>query len=156
MKRTPWVAALALALISAAALADGRPKLLVQDLTPQGVEPHEALVLSTATCNAFSKSEKFDVLCGEDLRNMMRFGVLAASFDGCSNDECYANVGRAIQARYVVAGSVSKLGKLYILSLSLLDTETGRPVGRTEVKADSVEALHAQVDEAYSAVVTGR
>jgi len=157
MKRTPWIAAAVLALTSAAAIAaDSKPKLLVQDLTAQGVEPHEALVLSTATCNAFSKSSKFDVLCGEDLRNMMKFGVLAASFDGCSNDECYANVGRAIQARYVVAGSVSKLGKIYILSISMLDTESGRPVGRTEVKADSIEALHGQVQEAYSAVVTGR
>jgi hypothetical protein len=151
-----WVAATALLLMSSGAIADGKAKLLVQDLTPQGVEAHEALVLSTATCNAFSKSSQYDVLCGEDLRNMMRFGVLAASFDGCSNDECYANVGRAIQARYVVAGSVSKLGKLYILSLSMLDTESGRPVGRTEIKADSIEALHSQVEEAYSAVVTGR
>ena len=58
--------------------------------------------------------------------------------------------------RFVVAGSVSKLGKLYILSLSMLDTETGRPIGRTEVKADSIEALHGQVQEAYSAVITGR
>ena len=156
MKRTPWVAAASLLLLSAAALAADKPKLLVQDLTAQGVEPHEALVLSTATCNAFSKSAKYDVLCGEDLRNMMKFGVLAASFDGCNNDECYANVGRAIQARYVVAGSVSKLGKIYILSLSMLDTETGRPIGRTEVKADSIESLHSQVPEAYSAVVTGR
>jgi hypothetical protein len=65
-------------------------------------------------------------------------------------------VGRAIEARYVVAGSVSKLGKLYVLSLSMLDTQTGRPVGRTEVKADSIEALHAQVGEAYSAIITGR
>jgi hypothetical protein len=154
MKSTAWLA-LMLAM-SATAFADGKSKLLVQDLTAQGVEPHEAMVISTAACNAFAKHNKYDVLCGDDLRNMMKFGVLAASFDGCKNEECYTNVGRAIQARFVVAGSVSKLGKLYVLSLSMLDTETGRPVGRTEVKADSLEQLHAQVDEAYSAVVTGR
>jgi TolB-like protein len=157
MNWTRWVTTSALLLMTTtAASADSKAKLLVQDLTAQGVEPHEALVLSTATCNAFAKATKYDVLCGEDLRNMMKFGVLAASFDGCANDECYTNVGRAIQARFVVAGSVSKLGKIYVLSLSMLDTQTGRPVGRTEVKADSLESLHTQVDEAYSAVITGR
>jgi hypothetical protein len=142
--------------VAIGATADPKTKLLVQDLTAQGVEAHEALVLSTATCNAFSKASKYDILCGDDIRNMMRFGVLAASFDGCSNDECYTNVGRAIQARYVVAGSVSRLGKLYVLSLSMLDTESGRSIARTEVKADSLEQLHGQVGEAYSAIVTGR
>lgn len=152
-----WLVAAALTVVSATALAaGGKPKLLVQDLAPQGVEAHEARVLSTAACNAFSKSAKFDVLCGDDLRNLMRFGVLAASFDGCQDDECYTNVGRAIKARFVVAGSVSRLGKLYVLSLSMLDTHTGRSVARTEVKADSIEALHDQVEEAYSAIVTGR
>ncbi len=154
--RRAGVVLTALSLLSGAALAEGKPKLLVQDLTAQGVEPHEAQVLSTATCNAFSKSTKYDVLCGDDLRNMMRFGVLAASFDGCANDECYTNVGRALQARYVVAGSVSRLGKIYVLSLSMLDTQSGRSVGRTELKADTLEALHDQVPEAYSAIVTGR
>lgn len=153
---TGWLLAAALAAGSSTALADAKPKLLVQDLAPQGVEAHEALVLSTATCNAFSKSPKYDVLCGDDLRNMMRFGVLAASFDGCKDDECYTNVGRAIKARFVVAGTVSRLGKLYVLSLSMLDTQSGRSVSRTEVKADSIESLHGQVPEAYSAIATGR
>ena len=157
MKRPmPWVMTALLVLIAAGAQADSKPKLLVQDLTAQGVEAHEAMVLSTATCNAFSKADKYEVLCGEDLRNMMKFGVLAASFDGCGSDECYTNVGRALKARYVVAGSVSKLGKLYVLTLSMLDTQTGRPLARTEVKADSIESLHGQVGEAYSAVITGR
>lgn len=133
-----------------------RPKLLVQDLTAQGVEGHEAAVISTAACNAIAKSARHEVLCGDDLRNLLRFGALAASFDGCADETCYATMGKAMQARFVVSGAVSKLGGTYVLSLSMFDTEAGRPVARTEVKADSIERLHAQADEAASALLGKR
>lgn len=133
-----------------------KPKMLVQDLVAQGVEAHEAQVISTATCNAIAKDAKYEVLCGDDLRNMMRFGALAASFDTCADASCYADLGKAMQARFVVSGSVSRLGKTFVMSLSMFDTENARPVGRTELKADSLENLHAQATEAASAILTNR
>ncbi len=146
---------LTLGLIAAAAPAwADKPKMLVQDLVAQGVEAHEAAVISTAACTAFAKNAKYDVLCGEDLRNMMRFGALAASFDGCSDETCQAAMGKALQARFVVSGAVSKLGGTFILSLSVFDTEASRPMGRTEIKADSLEKLHSQAHEAASSLLS--
>ena len=147
--------ALVVASFAPAAFA-AKPKMLVQDLVAQGVEVHEAQVISTATCNAIAKGETHEVLCGDDLRNMMRFGALAASFDGCADAECYTSLGKAMQARYVVSGSVSKLGKTFVMSLSMFDTQTGQPAGRTSIKADSIERLHAQAAEAASALLTSR
>jgi hypothetical protein len=152
----PILAIAAFAFIGTPALAEAKPKMLVQDLVPQGVETHEAQVISTATCNAFSKAGKFDVLCGEDLRNMMRFGALAASFETCADASCYQSMGKAMQARFVVSGTVSKLGGTFVMSLSMIDTATARPIGRTELKAGSLEKLHAQASEAASAILTER
>lgn len=142
-------------LLSASAPAfAAKPKMLVQDLVPRGVEPHEAAVISTAACQAFARSAAHDVLCGEDVRNMMRFGAMTAAFDGaCADEQCYANIGKAMKARYVVSGSVSKLGGVYVLALSVFDTEEARSVGRGEVKADSLEKLHLQVGEAAGTVL---
>lgn len=154
--RIASIAALALALIGPSALAEAKPKMLVQDLIAQGVESHEAQVISTATCNAFSRANKYDVLCGEDLRNMMRFGALAASFETCADASCYQSMGKAMQARFVVSGTVSKLGSTFVMSLSVIDTQTARSVGRTELKAGSIEKLHAQAGEAASAILTQR
>ncbi|MEQ8272696.1 MAG: hypothetical protein RMA76_41525 [Deltaproteobacteria bacterium] len=146
---------LGLTMTSAPAWA-AKPKMLVQDLVAQGVEAHEAQVISTATCNAISKTAKYDVLCGDDLRNMMRFGALAASFDTCADASCYSSMGKAMQARFIVSGTISRLGKTFVMSLSMIDTETARPVGRTELKADSIEKLHTQATEAASAILTNR
>jgi hypothetical protein len=149
MLLTVPIFALALSL-SSEARAD-KSKVLVQDLIAQGVEAHEAAVISSAACQAFAKQSGYDVLCGEDLRNMMRFSAMTAAFDGCADEKCYATMARAMKARYVVSGSVAKFGSGYILSLAIFDTEEGRPLGRSEVKADSLEKLHAQVAEAASA-----
>lgn len=143
------------ALLAGAGPAHAKAKVLVQDLVAQGVEAHEAAVMSTAACQAFAKGD-LEVLCGEDIRNMMRFGAMTAAFDGCQDEKCYANIGKAVKARFVVSGSVSKFGNGFILSLSMFDTEEGKPVGRTEVKADSLEKLHAQVPEAASATRKSR
>lgn len=145
----------ALAATATPALAKG-PKLLVQDLVAQGVEAHEAAAITTAVCSKVAKVKKYETLCGDDLRNMMRFGALSASFDGCADSECYAGMAKALEARFVVSGKVGKLGKLYVLSLSMFDTKTGKPSGRAEIKAGSVEQLHTDAGEAVSALFTGR
>lgn len=147
-------AALSLGLCWVASDADAqnKSKVLVQDLIAQGVQPHEAAVMSTAACQEFAKRNALDVLCGEDVRNMMRFSAMNAAFDACNDEKCYASMGKAMKARYVVSGSVSKLGQEFILSLAMFDTEKGEPVGRGQVKADSLEKLHLQVAEAASLI----
>ncbi|CAN0598868.1 unnamed protein product, partial [Laminaria digitata] len=105
----------------------GGAKMLLQDLKAQGVEGHEASAVSTAACHALAQYKKYDVLCGDDLRSMMQFGALSASFDGCSDETCYAGMGKALDARYVVSGKVTKLGKLYVLTLSMFDTKSNKP-----------------------------
>src|SRR5262249_17980141 len=99
MSRTSTLGTLALGgvLILAAPAFAAKPKMLVQDLVAQGVETHEAAVMSSAACQAFAKSSTNDVLCGEDIRNMMRFGAMAAAFEGgCKDETCYANMGKAM------------------------------------------------------------
>lgn len=145
---------LGLVVVASEASAQSKAKVLVQDLVAQGVQPHEAAVMSTAACQEFAKRNGLDVLCGEDIRNMMRFSAMNAAFDSCNDEKCYASMGKAMKARYVVSGSVSRLGNEFILSLAMFDTEKGEPVGRGEVKAESLEKLHLQVAEAASSIKT--
>lgn len=140
-------------IMSTTAWSAPKPKLLVQDFKAKGTEPHEASVISSAACVAFSKSPRYDVLCGDDLRNLMQFGALASSFNSCQDDSCYASLGEAMQARFLVTGSVTKVKSLYILSLSLLDTKVGKTTARTEIKASSIEKLHQDTPEAVSAIL---
>lgn len=146
--------ALALAVALPGAALAAKPKVLVQDLVAQGVEAHEAAVISTATCQAFAKSAGHEVLCGEDVRNLIKLSAMSASFDGgCTDEKCYAALGKAMKARFVVSGTVSKLGATFILSVSMFDTEQGKAVGRAELKGASLEKLHGDVPEAVSSIL---
>ena len=133
-----------------------KPKLLFQDLDAKGVEEAEAAVITTSTCVALGKSARHDVLCGDDLRTMMRFGALSASFQGCDGEDCFKSVSKALNAQIIVSGSVSRLGQGFVLSLSAFDTKKMKSVGRTEVKAPSLEQLQLQIPEAISGLFPKR
>ncbi len=145
-------AALALGLgpgpADAAPPAGATRKVLVQDLQARGVEGHEAAALSTAACNALAKRKDLEVLCGDDLRAMVKWNTMAATFNACADDACAASTARALSAALVVSGSVAKVGPGLVLSLAMIDVARGEPVGRAEVKAADVGALYAQVPEA--------
>lgn len=140
-----------LAVASPALAADD--KLLVQDLTAQGVEAPAAQALSTATCHQIAQKKGIDVLCGDDLRALMQWNAMAASFNGCQDQACFENSAKALEARLVLSGSVSKVGEQYVLSLSLFDVKLARSMGRAEVKAATIDALYKQVPEAVDVVL---
>ena len=58
-----------------------------------------------------------------------------------------------MKARYVVSGTVSRLGQTFVLSLSAFDTARTKSAGRTEVKAATIDQLQLQVTEAVSALL---
>lgn len=131
-------------------------KLVVQDLEARGVERHEAAALATAACNAIASRPKYAVLCGDDLRAMMKWNAIATSFDACKDEACVQRTAKAMEARFVVSGSVAKVGESFVLSLAMLDVEQGTSLGRAEVKAQTVDGLYDQVPEAIDVLLSGR
>lgn len=150
------VAGLALGPAAGPADAARSRKVLVQDLQARGVEGHEAAALSTAACNALAKRKDLEVLCGDDLRAMVKWNTMAATFNACADDACAASTAKALSAALVVSGSVAKVGPGLVLSLAMIDVARGEPVGRAEVKAADVGALYAQVPEAVDILLAAK
>lgn len=128
-------------------------KVLVQDLNARGVETHEAAALATAACNALAKHKGYSVLCGDDLRAMIKWNTMAATFNSCADDKCMQSSAKGLDARFVVSGSVAKIGEEFVLTLSMLDVKEGTPVGRAEIKAAAVDALYRSVPEAVDVML---
>jgi hypothetical protein len=65
----------------------------------------------------------------------------------CDQDAsaCATDLGGVLGARYVMTGSLSKLGSTYELSLQVLDTVKSRTVGRSTRLARDVETLRQVV-----------
>jgi hypothetical protein len=127
-------------------------KVVLQDLGAQGVKPHEAAALTTATCHALSKQPGQEVVCSDDLRALAQWNAMSASFAACKEPGCYSNVGKALDARFVVSGSVAQVGEEFVLLLSMFDVDRSASAGRAEVKAASLEKLYRQIPEAVGAL----
>lgn len=129
-----------------------KPKLIVLELTGAGgVEPGVASALTETVTTELGKRGFFDVISSKDLQTLM--GVeRQKQLVGCAEDSssCMAELAGALGARFVVSGSVAKLGPAYQLSLQALDTQKAQPIGRTTRIAPDLAALRAQMPHAVA------
>jgi TolB-like protein len=122
---------------------DEKPKLLVTDLRAQGALPEQAAALTAALAQTLSERGLFQVLSADDVQTMLSTERRRQLMGVCSEDpsRCAQDVGSLLQARYVLTGSLSRLGNTYELTLQMLDSVKGQPVGRSTRLARDVETL---------------
>lgn len=97
----------------------------VMDLTPRGLSAEEVGVLSDRLRVELMLTERFDVTTRERMNQILeeqQFQMAGI----CDNKVCLVEIGRMIGVRKMVAGSVGKVGRLYSVSIWMVDVETGR------------------------------
>lgn len=87
-----------------------------------GVADGLAEALSVEVRNAIHSQGEYEVLSKEDLETIAERTKMRQSL-GCDDTQCLIDFGQAIGTKYMVAGSVSKLGDTYSVDLRLIDTE---------------------------------
>lgn len=133
--------------VLALALAAGeRPKLAVLDLQATGAPPEMATALTEAITQEVSRRGFFDVIASADIRTLLGL-ERQKELLGCSDDakSCTAELAGALGARFVLSGTLSKLGDAYQLSLQALDTQKAQPVGRSVRIASDAKELADQL-----------
>jgi len=58
---------------------------------------------------------------------------------GCTSDECVVEVGRIVGVKKMIAGSVSKVGEIYSVSIRLIDVETSK------IEATAIEDIEGSL-----------
>lgn len=133
----------ALALLLAAAPVTEKPKLAVLELTPgAGVESNVSQPLTEALTAEITARGFFEVISQRDIQTLL--GVeRQKQLLGCSEQSasCLAELSGALGARFVLSGSIAKLGDAYQLSLTTLDTTRAQPLGRSTRLAKDLNAL---------------
>lgn len=128
--------------------AQGKPKLIVLDLTPGGgVEPAVAAAISESIAAEVSKRAYFETTSQKDVSTLL--GVeRQRQLLGCSEEatSCMAEMAGAVGARFVLSGSLAKLGEsAFQLNLQTIDSRRAQPIGRSTRIATSLDALRAQL-----------
>jgi hypothetical protein len=105
-------------------------KVAVLDLTTAGVSLNLAANLTNVVAAEIAGLEIFSVVSRADIRAMLTHEQ-DRNLLGCdSSSDCMADLGGALGVRYLVSGSVGRIGDRYTLSLSVADVERGRQEAR--------------------------
>ncbi len=153
---TRFVLPLALLMLPSLAQA-GQPaarkaKVAVLDIKVVGaVDPQELQGLSALIASEASKGPA-RVISGADLSALLGFDRQKKLL-GCSEGSCLAEIGGALGVDYLLTSEVSRVGKLYLLSLTLLDVARAQALQRLTRRAQSAEALVDVTIEAVGAIL---
>jgi len=113
-----------LGFLSASAQTDKLP-IAVLDLDAKGVEPSVAGVITENVRYEFGKrKDLFDLVAREKMVQLAK--EKAFQLTGCTDVSCAVQIGKALNVRKMVIGSVTKLGNKYALFLKTVDVEAER------------------------------
>ncbi len=138
-----WFSLVATLALSAAE----KPKLVVLELSAgAGVEASLTAPLTEAITSEVQTRGYFDVLSSRDLQSLMGL-ERQRELLGCSDasKSCMAEISGALGARFVMTGSLARLGDAWQLTLTALDSQKAQPLGRATRLARSLEALRTML-----------
>jgi TolB-like protein len=139
-----------------AARDDELPRLVVTDLVAQGASPQQAAALTDAVVAALSARKLFQVVSSRDIQSLLGAERQKQLSGACaeSPDACATDVSAALAGRFLLSGQLSRVGSAFQLTLQMIDSSKGQPVGRSTRIANDLEALRALVPYA-AAEATG-
>jgi TolB-like protein len=141
------VAALAAAAAPAGEKAAARPKLIVLQLqVAGGVEAGIASALTEAVTTEVSARGFFEVISSKDLETLVSV-ERQRQLMGCSEDStsCLTELAGALGARFVLSGSVARLGDAFQLNLQTMDSQKAQPLGRATLIGKDLGVLREQL-----------
>jgi hypothetical protein len=103
-----------------------KPRLLVTDLgTGAGVDPEMTLMLANLLTSHLDSIGKYQIMTRADIASLLGLEE-QRQLVGCDETSCFAEIGGALGAQYMVAGQVGRLGGRLVLTLKLLETRVAR------------------------------
>jgi hypothetical protein len=138
-----WPLLLALAVQTAPATPATPVRVLVLDLAREGDVAVGVVENVTALVSAnLATYPELDVVANADVRQMMALEGTKQEM-GCGDASCLAELAGALGARFVVFGSVGRLGTKTILHINLFDSSTTQSTGREFVEVTDPGELPA-------------
>lgn len=140
MKRTLVLACLlALAAVGYGQEPELRPVVAVLDFTVSGVSAGEGGLFADMLTSHLVGTGAFRVIDRSERDEILK--EIEFSVADCSDESCQLEVGRLLAASRIVVGSIGTLGDVVLVSLRLLDVETGEALAGISEKYPSLAAL---------------
>ncbi|MEK7477510.1 MAG: PEGA domain-containing protein [Candidatus Coatesbacteria bacterium] len=116
----------------------------VAEMDAQGVSSTDAAVVSEMLRNRLVNAGGFTVVEKKNMQKVL--GEQAFQQTGCTSAECAVKLGKLLNVRGIVVGTFGRFLGRYVLSVRLVDVETGQAVLADEAKGDSVDQIERAVE----------
>jgi hypothetical protein len=107
--------------------------------TSSGISKDEAKVISQRFETAIYKTNAYTLVEQQNAEQILE--AQEYSLSDCTDQSCAVAIGKLLSADNIFIGTVSKLGSSYILTIKLVDIETGNVVKIEDIEANSLIEL---------------
>ncbi len=126
--------------------AEPNNAVAVMPLRANGMDTKTASVLDDLLVVAVDSTGALSVISTADINAMLTREKIRDAM-GCDDVECAAEIGGALGVKYLLTGSVAKLGSKVIVTLHLLDTDSQSSAARSKASVNDDEDLYQQAIE---------
>ena len=103
---------------------ESKTTLAVLDFEGRGINTLEAATLTDRFTSEIGKTESMVLVDRTMVEEILKEQGFQQS--GCTTDECAVEIGQLLGVKFLITGSLGKLGKLYTINLKMIDVETGK------------------------------
>ncbi len=116
----------AMAAPSVAQEGEGKPRLIVLDLKANGVGEDIAKSLTDLVAMELERLDKYDIVTRDTLAAILTLEEQKQLLGVEEGDDQIGKVGQALNAPYLLKGSLGQVGSTYLINLEIINTETLR------------------------------
>jgi TolB-like protein len=128
-------------------------RVLVLPLEPIDVKADTARVITELVTDTYAQIPDFNVVSADEIKRLVELeGDRAQAGCDTNSASCLAELAGALGARYVVFGTVGRLGELTIINLHLFDADNAESMQRHVIRTTEIETLPEKLEQ----VVLGR
>ena len=106
--------------------AEEKIQIAVMDLTARDVSSSVAGTVSDFLRNDLFNTGKYVVLERSNIDKLMK--EQSFQMTGCTTTDCAVEIGKILNMRQMVVGSIGKIGSTYYLNLKIVDVETAQMI----------------------------
>jgi len=117
--------------------------LAVVTFGAQGVASSDAVIITDIFRNELVKTGACNVLEREDMEKILAEHAFQQT--GCTSEECAVKIGKLLNVKRTIAGNFGKFMGKYILTVKVVDIETGRVIFADSAKAKNEDAVESEV-----------
>jgi hypothetical protein len=121
--------------------SSGKQRVLILDIRPVGIETDAIPLITAEIAKLVDARAEYQVSTTDDLRTILTFEQTRQTM-GCEEDlACMARISQQAKAELLVTGSIGRVGKSFVVTISLVDAVRALPKGRVSETVDSLDQI---------------